>query len=160
MVESHKYERREKLNLLRKAAQLTHHNFAIVAGANCFLIFSYVAALTRFASGNPIKSTKLHISCGKMRKAKIRWNSLLKSFHLERQFHCTCKFQLKAAKKTLAHQIEAIKPVRNNAQRLKSAWHNDRYPRHWSTKPASVMWVKTTRSIVGVLLRRMQQIHV
>ena len=32
----------------------------------------------------------------------------VRSFHLERLFHCTCKFQLTAAKKTLAHEIEAI----------------------------------------------------
>ena len=33
------------------------------------------------------------------------------------------------------------------------AWHHDRYPRHWSTKPARVISVKTTR-LVCVLLRR------
>ena len=36
------------------------------------------------------------------------------------------------------------------------AWHHDRYPRHWSIKPARVISVKTTR-LVCVLLRRTQQ---
>ena len=32
------------------------------------------------------------------------------------------------------------------------AWHHDRYPRHWSTKPARVFSLKTTRLVSAFFL--------
>ena len=65
-----------------KSSWIDTSQLAVVSGANCsvcflentplhsFLIFSYVA-LAIFASGNSNKSTKLHLLCGKLWKAKM-----------------------------------------------------------------------------------------
>ena len=94
--------------ILQLALPLTKGNTRQTWKENTALILCWVSCIKQHGLNQAFLCVSSMDTIIIITSSNQRLVKCIRSFHLERKFHCTCKFQLTTAKKTLAHEIEGI----------------------------------------------------